>query len=139
MRYFRRRPRVDRKPDRTFVTQADTAIELELRERIERKYPAHGVLAEEYGDRTSNQETRWIIDPIDATHSYLRGVPVFATLIALERAGELEVGVMSAPAMHERWHAMRGGGAWCSSVIPTSSRRWPGEGCSGISARWYPR
>jgi histidinol-phosphatase len=98
MRHFRGRPRVDRKPDRTYVTQADTAIELELRERIEKRYPAHGVLAEEYGDRTSNQETRWIIDPIDATHSYLRGVPAFATLIALERAGELEVGVMSAPA-----------------------------------------
>jgi len=97
MRHFRRRPRVDRKPDRTYVTQADTAIELELRARIEKKYPAHGVLAEEYGDRTSNQETRWIIDPIDATHSYLRGVPAFATLIALERAGVLEVGVMSAP------------------------------------------
>src|SRR5437660_5542464 len=112
MRHFRHRPRVDRKPDRTYVTQADTAIELELRERIEKRYPAHGVLAEEYGDRSSNQETRWIIDPIDATHSYLRGVPAFATLIALERAGQLEVGVMSAPAMHERWHAVRGGGAW---------------------------
>src|SRR2546428_2046199 len=112
MQHFRRRPRVDRKPDRTFVTQADTAIELELRERIERKYPAHGVLAEEYGDRSANQEIRWIIDPIDATHSYLRGVPAFATLIALERAGVLELGVMSAPALHERWHAVRGAGAW---------------------------
>ena len=112
MRYFRRRPRVDRKPDRSYVTQADTAIELELRERIEKKYPTHGVLAEEYGDRSSNQEIRWIIDPIDATHSYMRGVPAFATLIALERASVLEVGVMSAPAMHERWHALRGAGAW---------------------------
>jgi histidinol-phosphatase len=112
MRYFRRAPRVDRKPDRTFVTQADTGIELELRERIERRYPAHGVLAEEYGDRASNQETRWIIDPIDGTHSYLRGIPAFATLIALEHAGVMELGLLSAPAMHERWHAVRGGGAW---------------------------
>lgn len=112
IRHFRRRLRIDRKPDRTFVTQADTAIELELRERIDKKYPTHGVLAEEYGDRTSHKEIRWIIDPIDATHSYLRGVPTFATLIALERAGVLEVGVMSAPAMQERWHALRGGGAW---------------------------
>jgi histidinol-phosphatase len=112
MQYFRRDPRVDRKPDRTFVTQADTAIELELRDRIEKRYPAHGVLAEEYGDRTANQDTRWIIDPIDATHSYMRGVPVFATLIALERGGVMELGVMSAPAMHERWRAIKGGGAW---------------------------
>jgi histidinol-phosphatase len=112
MRYFRHDPRVDRKPDRSFVTQADTAIEKTLREQIEARYPAHGVLAEEFGDRSANQETRWIIDPIDATHSYLRGVPAFATLIALERAGQLELGVISAPAMHERWHALRGGGAW---------------------------
>jgi len=112
MRYFRHDPRVDRKPDRTFVTQADTAIEKMLREQIEARYPSHGVLAEEFGDRSANQEIRWIIDPIDATHSYLRGVPAFATLIALERAGVLELGVMSAPAMHERWHAVRGAGAW---------------------------
>jgi histidinol-phosphatase len=112
MRYFRRDLRIDRKPDRTFVTQADTAVEKALRERIEHRYPAHGVLAEEFGDRTAKQETRWIIDPIDATHSYLRGIPVFATLIALERAGVMELGLMSAPAMRERWHAIRGGGAW---------------------------
>ncbi len=112
MRHFRHDPRIDRKPDRTFVTQADTAIERALRERIEQRYPAHGVLAEELGDRMANHETRWIIDPIDATHSYMRGVPVFATLIALERAGVLEIGVISAPAMHERWHALRGSGAW---------------------------
>src|SRR5207248_7645981 len=78
MRYFRRDLRIDRKPDRTFVTQADTAVEKALRERIEHRYPGHGVLAEEFGDRTAKQETRWIIDPIDATHSYMRGIPVFA-------------------------------------------------------------
>ncbi len=112
MRYFRRDLRIDRKPDRTFVTQADTAVEKALRERIAHRFPAHGVLAEEFGDRTAKQETRWIIDPIDATHSYLRGIPVFATLIALERAGVMELGLISAPAMRERWHAVRGGGAW---------------------------
>jgi len=112
MRHFRRDLRIDRKPDRTFVTQADTEIEKMLRDSIQHRYPGHGVLAEEFGDRTSNQETRWIIDPIDATHSYMRGVPVFATLLALERDGALELGIVSAPAMHERWHAVRGGGAW---------------------------
>ena len=112
MRHFRRDLRIDRKPDRTFVTQADTEIEKVLRDSIQHRYPGHGVLAEEFGDRTSNQETRWIIDPIDATHSYMRGVPVFATLLALERDGALELGIVSAPAMHERWHAVRGGGAW---------------------------
>ena len=112
MRHFRRDLRIDRKPDRTFVTQADTEIEKVLSDSIQHRYPGHGVLAEEFGDRTSNQENRWIIDPIDATHSYMRGVPVFATLLALERDGALELGIVSAPAMHERWHAVRGGGAW---------------------------
>jgi histidinol-phosphatase len=112
MRHFRRDLRIDRKPDRSYVTQADTEIEKMLRDAIQRRYPGHGVLAEEFGDRSANQNTRWIIDPIDATHSYMRGVPVFATLLALERNGTLELGVISAPAMRERWHAIRGGGAW---------------------------
>jgi histidinol-phosphatase len=112
MSFFRRDLRIDRKPDRTYVTEADMAIERELRERIERRYPQHGVLAEELGDGTAGRETRWIIDPIDATHSFMRGIPVFASLIALERAGVIELGVLSAPAMRERWHASRGAGAW---------------------------
>jgi histidinol-phosphatase len=113
MRHFRRDLQIDRKPDRTYVTQADIAIETELRERIAAKYPDHGVLAEELGAQSANRETRWIIDPIDATHSYMRGIPAFATLIALERAGVMELGIMSAPAMQSRWHAGRGIGAWC--------------------------
>jgi histidinol-phosphatase len=112
MQHFRRDLQITQKPDRTFVTQADTTIERELRERIAARYPQHGVLAEELGSGTAERETRWIIDPIDATHSFMRGIPVFATLIALERDGVVELGVMSAPAMRERWHAIRGGGAW---------------------------
>ena len=111
MRHFRRDLQVDRKPDRSFVTQADTQIEKALRERIEKRYPDHGILGEEFGT-TTGRDTRWIIDPIDATHSFMRGLPMFATLIGLERAGEMVLGVISAPAMRERWHAVRGGGAW---------------------------
>src|SRR5438045_2779286 len=137
MRYFRRDLRIDRKPDRTFVTQADTAVERTLREQIEHRYPQHGVLAEEFGDRNAKQETRWIIDPIDATHSYLRGIPVFATLIALERAGVMEPGIISAPAMRERWPGAPGGGAWPgrpADASPTSKdvRPTPAE------TRWQP-
>lgn len=112
LQHFRRDLQVNRKPDRTFVTQADTAIEQELRERIAQRYPQHGVLAEEFGAATADRDVRWIIDPIDATHNYMRGIPVFATLIALERSGTMELGLMSAPALHERWHALRGSGAW---------------------------
>lgn len=112
MQHFRRELQVDRKTDRSFVTQADTAIELVLRERIAERYPNHGILAEEFGNDGGNTQTRWIIDPIDATHSFMRGIPLFATLIALEDAGELQLGIISAPALHQRWHAFRGGGAW---------------------------
>jgi histidinol-phosphatase len=112
MQHFRRDLQIERKPDRTYVTQADIAIETELRERIAHAYPDHGILAEELGEESAHSESRWIIDPIDATHSYMRGITAFATLIALERAGVMELGVMSAPAMQSRWHASRGGGAW---------------------------
>jgi len=112
LKHFRRDVQSSQKPDRTYVTKADLAIETMLRERIARDYPGHGVLAEELGPGDANRETRWIIDPIDATHSYMRGIPAFATLIALERADILELGVISAPAMQSRWHAVRGMGAW---------------------------
>ena len=114
MQWFRREPRVERKPDGSYVTQADVAIEQELRERILRSYPRHGILGEEFAPQAGDGETRWIIDPIDATHSYLRGIPVFATLLALERAGEVVLAVVSAPALGQRWHARRGAGAWCA-------------------------
>jgi len=112
LRHFRRDLEVTRKPDTTFVTQADTGVERLLRERIADAYPDHGVLGEEYGTESAEATTRWIIDPIDGTHNYLRGVPLFATLIAVERDGELQTAVMSAPALGMRWYGWRGGGAW---------------------------
>ncbi len=99
------------KHDRSLVTQADTEIETRLRERIEQAYPAHTVLGEELGSAEDAGQGRWVIDPIDATHNFVRGIEVFATLLAFERDGELELGVVSAPAMQRRWWAIRGGGA----------------------------
>jgi histidinol-phosphatase len=110
--HFRMDLEVTRKPDTTFVTEADTAIERLLRERIAEAYPDHGVLGEEFGTEAGAATTRWIIDPIDGTHNYLRGVPLFATLIAVERDSELQASVLSAPALDMRWWAYRGGGAW---------------------------
>jgi histidinol-phosphatase len=112
MRHFRRDLDLERKPDRTFVTVADQGIERELRGRIRAAYPDHGLVGEEYGTEDGDARTRWILDPIDGTHNFIRGVPLFGTLIGIERDGELQVGVISAPAMHERWYAHRGGGAW---------------------------
>ena len=110
--HFRRDLQVDRKPDRTFVTQADTAIERRIRERLADAYPEHGVVGEEFGEEAGDASVRWYIDPIDGTHNFIRGVPLFGTLLAVERDGELQASVISAPALGERWWGHRGGGAW---------------------------
>jgi len=102
---------VSAKPDRTLVTQADTEIETHLRDRIAAAYPGHTVLGEEFGSAEDAGDGRWIMDPIDATHNVVRGIEIFATLLAFERDGELELGVVSAPGMHRRWFAQRGQGA----------------------------
>ena len=111
LRHFGGELTIDAKPDRTLVTQADTGIETHLRERIAAAFPRHAVAGEELGVAGDAGAGRWIIDPIDATHNFVRGIEVFATLLAFERHGALELGVVSAPAMRRRWHAARGGGA----------------------------
>ena len=101
---------LERKPDRSFVTVADQGIEREIRGRIRGWYPDHGLVGEEYGTAGGDAATRWYIDPIDGTHNFIRGVPLFGTLLAVEHEGEIQAGVISAPAMRQRWWAARGGG-----------------------------
>jgi histidinol-phosphatase len=114
LEHFRRDLQIETKPDRTLVTQADTAIERRIRQRISDTFPRHGLVGEEYGVEAGDAPIRWYIDPIDGTHNFVRGVPLFGTLLAVERDGELQVAVLSAPALDERWWAYRGGGAWAS-------------------------
>jgi histidinol-phosphatase len=115
MRWFRTQDLpVDMKPDDSPVSIADRESEQALRSIIESARPDHGVLGEEFGETESSGGARWILDPIDGTKNYVRGVPVYATLIALERDGVLEVGVTSAPALGRRWWGVRGEGAWCN-------------------------
>ncbi|WP_336991238.1 inositol monophosphatase family protein [Leucobacter sp. VD1] len=102
---------IETKPDRTFVTDADKAVERALRERIEAELPGDSFFGEESG-RSEKGSRRWIIDPIDGTANFLRGVPNWATLIALEVDGEPTVGVVSAPGFGARWWAETGSGAW---------------------------
>jgi histidinol-phosphatase len=120
---FRRDLQISTKPDRTLVTQADTAIERAIRARIKAAYPDHGLVGEEYGVEAGDAATRWYIDPIDGTHNFVRGVPLFGTLIAVERDGELQAAVLSAPSLHERWWARRGGGAWARGMDDEAPRR----------------
>lgn len=115
---FRRAIRIEAKPDASFVTEADTAVERAIRERISGRFPDHGLVGEEYGTSESESGRRWIIDPIDGTHNYMRGVPVYATLLALEIDGRLAVGAVSAPALHRRWFSWDGGGAWAVETVP---------------------
>ena len=102
---------VETKPDRTPVTEADRAVEEAIRERLERERPEDGMLGEEFGV-TGGGGRRWIVDPIDGTRNYSRGIPVWATLIALEEDGVVQLGVVSAPALGRRWWAERGAGAF---------------------------
>jgi histidinol-phosphatase len=92
------------------VTDADRAVERALRERIASERLGETVLGEEEGD--DGGDVRWIVDPIDGTRNFSRGLPVWATLIALERDGDVICGVVSAPALGHRWWAARGEGAW---------------------------
>jgi histidinol-phosphatase len=112
LRHFRRDLEISTKPDRTLVTQADTAIERMIRARIGEAHSDHGLVGEEYGVHAGGARVRWYIDPIDGTHNFVRGVPLFGMLLAAEEDGELQAGVISAPALGERWYAWRGGGAW---------------------------
>lgn len=104
---------IDTKPDMTPVSEADTAVERAVRERLAAFRPADVVLGEEYGapEAAADGGRRWIIDPIDGTKAYVRGLPIWATLLAIEEGGELTAGVASAPALGRRWWAARGEGA----------------------------
>ncbi len=103
---------VHTKPDLTPVSEADRAVEEMVREQLARRAPGHDILGEEFGGGEDSDEWCWVIDPIDGTKNYVRGVPVWATLIGLEHDGEVVVGVVSAPALGSRWWAARGRGAY---------------------------
>ena len=125
MRHYRGGGEAWRKRDGTMVTLADTETESMLRAQITARFPSHRILGEEEGltippmlieHIDSAHETvvppQWVLDPVDGTHNFARGVPVWATLIACERDGRVEVGVVSAPALGTRWWAARGLGAY---------------------------
>lgn len=108
--------RVSTKPDMTEVTDADVAVEESIRATLAKARPRDAVHGEE-GEDTGWGPRRWIIDPIDATRNFVRGVPVFATLIALMVDDRVRVGVVSAPALHRRWWAAEGQGAFTGTTL----------------------
>ncbi|MCM0677964.1 histidinol-phosphatase [Micromonospora phytophila] len=106
--------RVEAKPDLTPVSDADTAVEREIRALLAEHRPGDGLLGEEYGEQPASgpEGRRWVVDPIDGTKNFIRGVPVWATLIALLEHDRPVAGLVSAPALGRRWWAARGEGAY---------------------------
>ena len=104
--------KVKSKPDMTPVSDADVAVEEVLRERLAEARPGDSIVGEEFGGETVFEGRQWVIDPIDGTKNFVRGVPVWATLISLLVDGQPVLGVVSAPALARRWYAAQGSGAW---------------------------
>jgi histidinol-phosphatase len=102
---------VQLKPDRSQVTDADTRVERIIRDHLAEARPDDSVLGEEFGSHGSSNR-QWIVDPIDGTSNFVRGVPIWGALISLVIDGVPEVGVVSAPALRRRWWAATGHGAW---------------------------
>ncbi|NKQ59336.1 histidinol-phosphatase [Amycolatopsis sp. K13G38] len=130
-RFRARDLKVERKPDRTPVTDADTAVEDAVRALLAAERPGDGIAGEERGGTGWSQGRTWILDPIDGTKNFLRGLPVWATLIALVEDGNAVVGMVSAPLLERRWWASLGEGAWLRDA--TGDRRISVSGVSSLS------
>jgi histidinol-phosphatase len=112
LRYFDGTFTVERKSDESPVTIADREAETLLRKTLAAAFPGDGFLGEEHGAEPGSSGFRWIIDPIDATRNFIRGIPIWGTLVGLEFQGELVAGVIEAPGIGQRWRALRGDGAF---------------------------
>jgi len=115
---------VETKPDLTPVSDADKAVEQMIRDLVAAERPDQGVLGEEFPELVGSSGLRWIVDPIDGTKNFVRGVPVWATILGLQDAeGRMVVGVVSAPALGRRWWATLGGGSWVREPGSPAPRR----------------
>jgi histidinol-phosphatase len=112
LRYFHGDFTVEWKQDVSPVTVADREAELLLRTALLGRFPDDGFLGEEHGEQAGSSGFRWIIDPIDGTRNFVRGIPIWGTLVGLEHRGEAIAGVIEAPALGQGWRALRGDGAF---------------------------
>jgi histidinol-phosphatase len=113
--HFRRGVRVERKPDRTPVTQADRDSEAAILSVVHEAFPDHAFLGEETGAHAGSAESRWIVDPLDGTKGFTRGRGFWGALVALEHRGDVVAGAMALPALGETYWAAKGLGAWMKS------------------------
>ncbi|MDH3335773.1 MAG: histidinol-phosphatase [Rhodospirillaceae bacterium] len=108
MQYFRKTLEIEHKDDLSPVTVADRQIEAAMRERIEEKFPSHGIFGEEHGKQNLDADKLWVLDPIDGTKSFISGMPTFGTLVAYLENGVPKIGVVDIPATDERWLGVSG-------------------------------
>jgi myo-inositol-1(or 4)-monophosphatase len=118
--YFARRVPFELKGEFDLVTEADRASEKLVIERLQSHFPQHGIVAEEGGGHTSPSEYRWYVDPLDGTTNFAHSFPIFNVTLALERAGEMGVGVVFDPIRQEMFTAERGSGAWLNNGLSVS-------------------
>jgi histidinol-phosphatase len=112
--YFRSKFKIDYKSDRSPVTIADKSCEKFLIGELSKKFPGHGFYGEEFGDKSAGADFRWIIDPIDGTRNFTRGIPYWGTLCGLEHNGEIVAGIMALPALKKTYYASKKHGAYCN-------------------------
>ena len=116
LNYFRKQPETSTKADGSYVTVADREAEAYLRREIAERFPDDGILGEEEGEHRGRSGRRWIIDPIDGTFAFVHGVPFYGVLIALEIAGEMNVGVINIPVLNEMVAAAKGVGCFLNNA-----------------------
>ncbi|NBV06024.1 MAG: histidinol-phosphatase [Proteobacteria bacterium] len=115
-KYFRSQNGEIAKDDDSPVTKADREIEKAIRFAIEEKFPTHGIIGEEYGNKNTDADFIWVLDPIDGTSSFIVGRPIFGTLIALTYKNKSLLGIMNQPITRERWIGISGQGAWLNGA-----------------------
>lgn len=115
LNWFEKGTDIEWKSDQSPVTIADKEAEQSLRDAISKHFPGDGLLGEEFGDEPGSTGFRWIIDPIDGTRSFTRGIPLWGMLVGLEFNGSMVAGIAHAPALCKTWHAARGEGAFVDS------------------------
>jgi myo-inositol-1(or 4)-monophosphatase len=131
---FGRQHQIEYKGEADLVTEADEEAERMIEEVLREAFPDHGMLAEEGGETQGQDDARWIVDPLDGTTNYAHGVPFFCTSVALERAGEVVLGVVHDPMVNETYAAERGGGATLNGEpLEVSSTDEPARALLGTS------
>ncbi|MBI4248071.1 MAG: histidinol phosphate phosphatase [Elusimicrobia bacterium] len=128
--YQSQKLKAHRKKDGSWVTSADRDAERQMRRALRQKYPGDSIIGEEFSERKGTNEWTWFLDPIDGTESFVRGVPLFGTMLGLERNGQAVLGVVHFPALNETVVAARGQGAWWR---PSGKKRFLRARVSGVS------